>query len=433
MNDPMMLDDYGNLVNPLELMLRQQAERMQQGQVQRMPEPRVNYQAYPEPKQAQTRVLTPDLPTEQPAATPQQSMPSPRPSAPQTPAPSAPQQPQEPQGLLSRLLGDSDNRKRLGAELMMMSAAPQFQKMGASKLAGIEEAAKELKTQQQTQAQRNKTIEYLVNNGRKDLAEQVMAGLPPMEALKLVNVKPEASALESQYRLAKEQGYPGTFLEYQLALKKAGATSVSVGGANSYDVGTIPQGYRLKYDEQGRPSALEALPGGQPAQDQAEAAEAARKAAEQAAIKGTVVGNQVDKLITALDKGGLFNLPEAGIVGNVLGYLNVNQEAVDFKNTLAGIQGAVAFDTLQKMREASKTGGALGSVSEREIDLLISAYGALQQSSSPELLKDNLMTIKQIMTKIESDPVARGYLYGNSATTGSGAGTTPFTVTGKVE
>ena len=420
MNEQLMPDEYGNLVTAKELMLRKEAERMQQGQVQRMPEPKVNFQAPPEPKQAQTQILKSEPQQAQPAAMP-------------TPRPSAPQQPQEPQGLLARLFGDGDNRRRIGAELMMMSAAPQFQKMGAARLAGIEEAAQERKATEVATAQRNKTIEYLANNGRKDLAEQVLAGLPPIEALKLVNVKPEASALESQYRLAKEQGYPGTFLEYQLALKKAGATSVSVGGANSYDVGTIPQGYRLKYDEQGRPSALEALPGGQPAQDQAEAAEAARKAAEQAAIKGTVVGNQVDKLITALDKGGLFNLPEAGIVGNVLGYLNVNQEAVDFKNTLAGIQGAVAFDTLQKMREASKTGGALGSVSEREIDLLISAYGALQQSSSPELLKDNLMTIKQIMTKIESDPVARGYLYGNSATTGSGAGTTPFTVTGKVE
>ena len=225
----MMLDDYGNLVNPLELMLRQQAERMQQGQVQRMPEPRVNYQAYPEPKQAQTRVLTPDLPTEQPAATPQQSMPSPRPSAPQTPAPSAPQQPQEPQGLLSRLLGDSDNRKRLGAELMMMSAAPQFQKMGASKLAGIEEAAKELKTQQQTQAQRNKTIEYLVNNGRKDLAEQVMAGLPPMEALKLINAVPKdaRTALQKDFEYAKQQGYGGDFTQF---IKDKGAgVNVNIG------------------------------------------------------------------------------------------------------------------------------------------------------------------------------------------------------------
>jgi len=216
-----------------------------------------------------------------------------------------------------------------------------------------------------------------------------------------------------------------------MALKKAGATSVSVGGANTYDVGTIPQGYRLSYDEQGRPAVLEALPGGKPAQDEQAAAEAARKAAENASTKGTVIGNQVDTLLTALDKGGIFNLPEAGIVGNVLGYLNVNQEAVDFKNTLAAIQSAVAFDTLQKMREASKTGGALGAVSERELDLLISAYGALQQSSSPELLKRNLTTIKDIMTKIESDPVARGYLYGTGAPTS--AGSNAFTVTGKVD
>jgi len=228
MNEQLMLDEYGNLITAKELMLRKEAERMQQGQVQRMPEPKVNFQALAEPKRAQTKVMMPELPTEQPAAMPQQSMPSPRPSAPQTPAPSAPQS-QEPQGLLARLFGDGDNRRRIGAELMMMSAAPQFQKMGAARLAGIEEAAQERKATEVATAQRNKTIEYLVNNGRKDLAEQVMAGLPPMEALKLINAVPKdaRTALQKDFEYAKQQGYGGDFTQF---IKDKGAgVNVNIG------------------------------------------------------------------------------------------------------------------------------------------------------------------------------------------------------------
>jgi len=232
MNDQLMLDEYGNLITAKELMLRKEAERMQQGQVQRMPEPKVNFQALAEPKQTQVRM--PELPTEQPAAMPQQSMPSLRPSAPQTPAPtpSATQQPQEPQGLLARLFGDGDNRRRIGAELMMMSAAPQFQKMGAAKLAGIEEAAQERKATEVATAQRNKTIEYLANNGRKDLAEQVLAGLPPIEALKALRESPKANSTIGKLSADLKAGLI-TPEEYNIAvegIRSGGSTNIDIGG-----------------------------------------------------------------------------------------------------------------------------------------------------------------------------------------------------------
>ena len=70
---------------------------------------------------------------------------------------------------------------------------------------------------------------------------------------------------------------------------------------------------------------------------------------------------------------------------------------------------------MQQMRDASKTGGALGAVSERELDLLMNAYGNINQSTSPPQLKENLQTIKNIMTKIENDPTASQFYYGGSA------------------
>ncbi len=46
------------------------------------------------------------------------------------------------------------------------------------------------------------------------------------------------------------------------------------------------------------------------------------------------------------------------------------------------------------MREASPTGGALGSVSERELSQLNAALGSISQKQSPEQLKKNLLKIK---------------------------------------
>lgn len=137
-----------------------------------------------------------------------------------------------------------------------------------------------------------------------------------------------------------------------------------------------------------------------------------RARSENEAVSGSIVDRDVDRLVSMIDENPWYDLPEAGIAGNLLARTGVNQEAVDFRNTLDGIQSTVAFDRLQRMREASKTGGALGAVSERELTLLINSLGAIQQSTSPELLRQNLLDIKRIMGMIENDPVASAYYYG---------------------
>lgn len=56
--------------------------------------------------------------------------------------------------------------------------------------------------------------------------------------------------------------------------------------------------------------------------------------------------------------------------------------AQDVRELLAPIKANQAFTTLQKMREASPTGGALGAVSERELALLQSTITGLEQTQS---------------------------------------------------
>lgn len=72
--------------------------------------------------------------------------------------------------------------------------------------------------------------------------------------------------------------------------------------------------------------------------------------------------------------------------------------AYDFASALDTLKSNIAFGALVQMREASKTGGALGQVSDREGQLLQSSLGALNQGQSPEAFKTQL---KKIMESLD--------------------------------
>jgi len=70
-----------------------------------------------------------------------------------------------------------------------------------------------------------------------------------------------------------------------------------------------------------------------------------------------------------------------------------------FSAQLDTLKANIAFGELTAMREASKTGGALGQVSDREGKLLQSALGALDQGQSVEQFKAQLEKIKNSINK----------------------------------
>lgn len=74
-------------------------------------------------------------------------------------------------------------------------------------------------------------------------------------------------------------------------------------------------------------------------------------------------------------------------------------DAMDFSAELKTLASNIAFNELTQMREASKTGGALGQVSDREGQLLQSALGALEQDQSPGNVKAQLVKIRESITR----------------------------------
>jgi len=69
-------------------------------------------------------------------------------------------------------------------------------------------------------------------------------------------------------------------------------------------------------------------------------------------------------------------------------------DARNMKAELNTLKANIGFQELTAMRDASKTGGALGQVSDTEIRLLTNVLGALDTGQSPEQFKKNLQIIK---------------------------------------
>ena len=78
---------------------------------------------------------------------------------------------------------------------------------------------------------------------------------------------------------------------------------------------------------------------------------------------------------------------ESRLRGDLPGFLGGGPRKL--KQAVKSLQAEFGFDTLQKMRAASKTGGALGQVSERELDLLINALRSIDIEGDPETLQGN--------------------------------------------
>ena len=79
----------------------------------------------------------------------------------------------------------------------------------------------------------------------------------------------------------------------------------------------------------------------------------------------------------------------------------------ELSQILESIKAHVGFDELQKMRDNSPTGGALGQVTEKEIALLQALQGTMTQGLSPELLKRNLIRYRNEIETSKKQRTAR--------------------------
>jgi len=112
-------------------------------------------------------------------------------------------------------------------------------------------------------------------------------------------------------------------------------------------------------------------------------------------IKGNIVLASELAEQSVISSGRLSNVLQAATEGMPPINAAIMQSRIELERTIDSIKANVAFDRLQKMRDESKTGGALGNVSNIELGLLESTIASLDSGLSTELLISNLQKVQR--------------------------------------
>jgi hypothetical protein len=175
-------------------------------------------------------------------------------------------------------------------------------------------------------------------------------------------------------------------LEFEQAVRKSGATTVNNNIGS--EVGTIPQGYELFTDPKSGGRTMRPIAGSQAAVDAQNAQTAKDHRLQNQGLANDLISEDIDRAIAVIDGESTFS-PATGFTGDKLSGIG-GTRAHQLKNLIDTVGANISFDRLQQMRAESPTGGALGSVTVRELELLQATKGAITQSQNSEELKYNL-------------------------------------------
>jgi hypothetical protein len=324
------------------------------------------------------------------------------------------QEPQKPQGLLGGLLGGQgiggalglspEFSDKLAMAVMAGSGDARLQPLIAQRAASM----KERNIQGRKAEQANATAKYLEGIGQTDLANLLReGGIDAKTAFSAIGKAKDTALIRQAKAAGLVEGTP-EFSKYILS------------GGNIYSQETAlmanlpkPEAgkmYEFDRDDNGQISNVRLIniSGSKADIEEQQRQEKLRKAGQQTATGQSVVSRGVSKALRMIEENtGI--LPVAGVMGRFAAEYLPDQESRDLRRTLDTLKASTAFTRLQQMRDASQTGGALGNVSNVELDLLMSAYGSLAQDLSEKELVDNLKEIERLMGQIEADPVAMAY------------------------
>ena len=119
--------------------------------------------------------------------------------------------------------------------------------------------------------------------------------------------------------------------------------------------------------------------------------------------KKQYVKSQADEALTNIDTAlglltgetsGKFNTAGTAF-GRAINQFVPGSDVANLNSALDTVKALVGFDALQKMRESSPTGGALGQITERELAFLQSVQGSLNTNQGTEQLVATINRIRQ--------------------------------------
>lgn len=208
---------------------------------------------------------------------------------------------------------------------------------------------------------------------KQDFQEKEAFDLKKMQALE--NIRLKEKEIEARADAARAKGESDA--QYRQQLLELRRLGLAIQESKASSGGKPPVGYRYTPD-----GNLEPIPGGP--KDMTAKNKAISETAE---MKAKLVTQKVDE---ALKETGFFS---TGLTGEVLGMIP-GTGAYDLDATLDTIKANLGFNELQAMRQASPTGGALGQVAVRELEMLQATIASLKKGQSQAKLRSGLNQVK---------------------------------------
>lgn len=203
-----------------------------------------------------------------------------------------------------------------------------------------------------------------------------------------------------EYQFARQQGYTGSFVDFQLNQRKAGASNVTVGGAK---YGTIPTGYELREGPGG--AQLVPIPGGPAA---VSAADDAAKAKTQEAATTETSTSKASMMLDAV--GGIrdefknANTPVTGTLSIPFAQYS-GSPAGKVRSYVGALKSGVVLEAMQRLKQASATGSTgFGAMNQSELRILIDAIGALDpDTTDPKIFLKTIDRIEGQYKRVVAD------------------------------
>jgi len=275
---------------------------------------------------------------------------------------------------------------------------------------GVNPAIIEALTNPQASPQTQRVAAILLEQEQRRMQaaeEQRLQAADPMRRLQLEKAQieverlrnPQADIPDSVRALnirAQQAGLqPGT-PEYNQFMISGGSKGITV---DARQMGNIPPGYKVDYDDQGRPVSMSPIEGSPAA---LEAAQAQRSIETQGGRKETATD-----VITGAATNARNILKDSWFTTGTPGRIAANlseSPAAELRRQVDVLKSNATIENLTAMRQASPTGGALGSVTEKEGAMLAAAAGAIDPNASKPDVEKALDTYERTLLRVIHGP-----------------------------
>ncbi len=353
-----------------------------------------------------------------------------------------PQQPSQPRGGLLGLFDKATKTNEDTGLSPLQNFAAALDPLILKDLRGGE-GIRQQGVQRAAAMSKNKTVDMLRAQGRDDLADAVMNGT--IAAKEAFSVMQSEKAADLAFK--RQQMLAGGRTKDTALMRRAVAAGLEPGtedykkfmltGGSAYapgapvEFGTLDKGTMMVQgrDEQGNITyKVMPIPGSKADTEAARAASAREAGTSAKVTSGTTVLGDISEMKSQVQESPYLTTGPVATVLKKFGYT----KAIDVEQLGETIRSNIGFDRLQRMRDESPTGGALGQVAVQELNALQASLGSLSTAQSAGQLVRNLERLEEqykksmqriLSTEGGSSYFTQGQIDAITAPTSSGAQT----------